>query len=68
MCSSRSTRLPRTWLTNGRVAWQIPPGRIANFFRCGLYVAPESWEVERDESRLAGWKRGECGEIRKEGE
>ena len=53
------------WLTNERVAWQIPSGRIARFFLLGAYLPPEGWQVKRN-LEDDGWRRGECGELRKE--
>ena len=37
----------KAWLTNGRVAWEIPAGRISDFFLRGVYLPEEGWLVKR---------------------
>ncbi|MBA7652236.1 hypothetical protein ES703_60066 [subsurface metagenome] len=38
----------KVWLTNERVAWQIPSGRIASFYLWGIYLPPEGWLVRQE--------------------
>ncbi len=56
----------RAWLTNGEVAWQIPPGRIANFFLKGYYLPPPEWRAH-DDALDPEWERGKFGEMRRKG-
>jgi len=42
----------RVWLTNKRVAWEIPPGRIARFYLRGAYVAPDGWRVTDERAQI----------------
>ena len=35
----------KVWLTNGRIAWEIPGGRITRFFLRGDYLPPQGWLV-----------------------
>lgn len=54
----------RAWITNGQVAWEIPPGRVASFFVRGAYQPPEDWRVHK--GKLSeDWTRGDFGEMRK---
>jgi len=52
-----------TYLTNGRVAWEIGVWRIASLYRQGYYLPPERWGVHTGK---LDWKPGVCGELRKE--
>jgi len=36
----------KVWLTNGRIAWQIPSGHIASLYLRGAYQVPEGWQVK----------------------
>jgi len=55
----------KAWLTNGRIAWEIPSGRIALRFLLGVYLPWGEWQVKR-ELDDDGWRRGSAGEMRKE--
>ena len=37
----------RVYLANERIAWQIPPGRIAARYDTRCYFPPPGWTVER---------------------
>ena len=37
----------KAWLTNGRVAWELPDGRISRFFLQGAYLPEEGWQVKK---------------------
>lgn len=54
----------KAWITNGRVAWEIPPGRVARFYVRRAYLPPEDWRVHEGNLPL-GWARGGAGEMRK---
>lgn len=57
------------WITNQKVAWQLPPGRIASFYQWHSYLPPEGWEVEVGAGALRlqeGWQYGEFGEMRRD--
>jgi len=55
------------WITNGKVAWEIPGGRIAKRFLDKMYIPPEGWEVTRVlDAGVVSWAKGECGEMRRE--
>lgn len=56
----------KVFITNGRVAWQVPPGRIAKCLLEGLYEAPDGWRVV-GKPFIEKWPAGELGELRKEG-
>jgi len=54
----------RLWITNGEVAWEIPPGPIAHRYASQLYQPVEPWVIIYAE-KLPGWKEGRCGELRR---
>lgn len=54
---------PLAFLSNARVAWQIPPSRIAQFYLWGVYLCPLGWTVLPQLDTT--WMQGECGEFRK---
>jgi hypothetical protein len=57
----------RAFITNGIVAWEIPPGRISTFYLKGAYLAPQGWRIDvPDKFPRPPWFTGECGELRKE--
>ena len=60
------SREKEVWVTNQRVAWQVPIGRIANFYRAGSYLPPPGWSVI--EGSLVDWLVGALGERRHPGE
>ena len=37
----------RVYLANKRIAWQIPPGHIADRYYTRCYLPPQGWTVER---------------------
>ncbi len=52
------------WLTNGRVAWQIPDkGGIALNYNAGVYRPPKGWYIRNRLPRRYRFT-GECGERR----
>ena len=54
------------YLTNTRVAWEIPPGRIAGRYLHRYYLSPPGWDVTDASLELLGWVVGVCGELRRE--
>ena len=52
----------RAWLTDGRVAWEIPRPLISVCYLSGLFSTPAGWWVTGE---LEGeWVTGGCGEMR----
>lgn len=51
------------WITNGEVAWQIPP-RIAEFYIRRAYIPPETWYIVEGMGFARDWHKGVCGEMR----
>lgn len=57
----------KTFITNEKVAWEVPPGKISRFFLEGAYLPPQGWRiVPPGEVRQPPWIEGSCGELRKE--
>lgn len=54
----------KAFITNGHVAWEIPPGRISRYFLDGTYIAPEGWDIIRPAGLPEFWRVGVCGELR----
>jgi hypothetical protein len=52
------------YISNGRVAWQIPPDSIAFLYCIGAYQPPEGWEVVYKWD-VREWLLGNCGELRR---
>ena len=53
----------KIFITNGRVAWQVPPGLISICYDRGLFIPPDGWYIT---DKLFGrWDPGEFGELRK---
>ncbi len=53
------------WLSNGRVAWEIPTGRIAAWYADSLYLPPEGWKVLPQPG--SDWRMTEFGNMVKVG-
>jgi len=51
------------FLSNGRVAWEIPSGRIAGRYLNRVYIPPDDWFVVSF-NELLTWRTGDCGELR----
>ncbi len=54
----------KVWITNGEVAWELQPGRIARRFQGKVYQPPANWQVHKGELP-SGWSPGEFGEMRR---
>lgn len=54
------------WITNDKIAWEIPGGRIAKRFLEKMYIPPEGWEVTGVLDDRVPWVKGQCGEMRRE--
>ena len=54
----------KAWITNGQVAWEIPPGLTARLYVRRAYLPPEDWKVHEG-SLPDGWAQGGSGEMRK---
>lgn len=52
------------YLTNGSVAWRIPPGRIANLYRDRVYEPPPGWKVVNERYLPKDLRKGKLGEMR----
>ena len=53
----------KAWLTNGKVAWEVPTGLISVLFNCGVYRRPKGWYIRASLPRRYRYT-GECGERR----
>ena len=51
------------YLQRNGIAWQIPPGRIEDRYRDGVYLPWDNWQAAES---VKGYKQGNFGEYRKE--
>lgn len=46
MAQHKATEKRPGYLTNGRVAWSLPPGQVGLFFMWGVYRCPDEWSCQ----------------------